>query len=134
MAKIAVLHWLIARSIFLVEIEIFDFDGKALGRSISACGFSSMAVVLSLFISGVVILALLANGSREFESGMPLASSCSMAITAAYHTDPGDEDARLSPLEYGVVASEEPAIDGEYEHACFSSKEVTLLFDGLLCN
>ncbi|KAH0371675.1 hypothetical protein KCU65_g1827, partial [Aureobasidium melanogenum] len=134
MTTMAVLHWLVARSIFLVEIEMFDYDGIAISQWVSACGFSSMAIVLSLFVSGIIILALLANGARKLESGMPLASSCSLAITAACHTGPGDEDARLLPLKYGVVIAEESSSDSEYEHACFSSKEVTPLVEGHLYN
>lgn len=130
MASMTVLHWLVARSIFLVEISVFDYDGNPLPIKVSACGFSAMAIVLSLFASGVVILALLASTARKLESGMPLASSCSLAITAACHTSPGDEDASLLPLKYGVVIAEEPERESDLEHTCFSSKEVTPLVDG----
>jgi hypothetical protein len=130
MATMAVLHWLVARSIFLVEINVFDYDGNPMAEKVSACGYSSMAIVLSLFVSGAIILALLANGARKLEPGTPLASSCSMAITAACHTSPGDEDAALLPLKYGVVVAEEPSNESDCEHACFSSKEVTPLVDG----
>ncbi|KAH0296743.1 hypothetical protein KCU71_g13779, partial [Aureobasidium melanogenum] len=128
------LHWLVARSIFLVEIEVSDYDGNALAKRISTCGFSSMAIVLSLFVSGIIILALLASGTRKLEPGIPLASSCSLAITAACHTGPGDEDARLMPLKYGVVIAEKSDSNNEYEHACFSSKEVMPLVEGHLYN
>jgi hypothetical protein len=130
MATMAVLHWLVARSIFLVEVNVFDYDGNPMAEKVSACGYSSMAIVLSLFVSGVIILALLANGVRKLEPGMPLASSCSLAITAACHTPAGDEDAALLPLKYGVVIAEEPDSEINCEHACFSSKEATPLVDG----
>jgi hypothetical protein len=130
MAAMAVLHWLVARSIFLVEINVFDYDGDAMAEKVSACGYSSMAIVLSLLVSGAVILSLLANGARKLEPSMPLASSCSLAITAACHTSPGDEDAALLPLKYGVVIAEEPGNESDCEHACFSSNEVTPLVDG----
>jgi hypothetical protein len=130
MATMAALHWLVARSIFLVEINVFDYDGNPIAEKVSACGYSAMAIVLSLFVSGAIILALLANGVRKLEPGMPLASSCSLAITAACHTPPGDEDAALLPLNYGVVIAEEPDNESNCEHACFSSKEVTPLVDG----
>jgi hypothetical protein len=130
MAMMACLHWLVARSIFLVEINVFDYDGNALAKKVSACGYSSMAIVLSLVVSGAVILALLASAARKLEPGMPLASSCSLAITAACHTSHGDEDAALLPLKYGVVIAEEPDGESGCEHACFSSKEVTPLVDG----
>lgn len=130
MIAMIVLHWLVARSIFLVEISVFDYDGNPLNLKISACGFSAMAIVLSLFVSGVIIVALLASAARKLEPGMPLASSCSLAITAACHTSPGDGDAALLQLKYGVVIAEEPEGESDREHACFSSKEVTPLVDG----
>ena len=130
MVSMTVLHWLVARSIFLVDIGVFDYDGNALSKTISACGFSAMAIVLSLFVSGMIILALLASAARKLESGMPLASSCSLAITAACHTPPGDEDAALLPLKYGVVIADGPESESDGEHACFSSKEVSPLVDG----
>jgi len=130
MATMTVLHWLVARSIFLVEISVFDYDGNPLNLKISACGFSAMAIVLSLFVSGVIISALLASAARKLEPGMPLASSCSLAITAACHTSPDDEDAALLPVKYGAVIAEEPESESDRKHACFSSKEVTPLVDG----
>lgn len=126
MTAMAVLHWLVARSIFLVEIKVFDYDGNALSQKISACGYSAMAIILSLLVSGIIILGLLASGGRKLDPGMPLASSCSLAITAGCHTGPGNEDTRLLPLKYGVVISEESVGDSECEHACFSSKDSTL--------
>jgi hypothetical protein len=130
MATMTVLHWLIARSIFVVEVSVFDYDGNALAKKISTCGYSPMAIVLSLFVSGVIVVTVLACGARKLEPGMPLASSCSLAITAACHTSPGDKDAALLPLKYGVVVVEEPNNESDYEHACFSSKEATPLVDG----
>jgi hypothetical protein len=64
MGTMAVLHWLVARSIFLVEINVFDYDANPMAEKVSACGYSSMAIVLALFVSGAIILALLAIGAR----------------------------------------------------------------------
>ena len=130
MATMTVLHWLVARSIFLVDISVINYDGDQLISRISGCGFSAMAIVLSLFVSGAIILALLASSARRLDSSMPLASSCSLTITAACHTSPGDENAALLPVKYGVVIADEPESESGCEHACFSSKEVTPLVDG----
>ncbi|THX04654.1 hypothetical protein D6D18_03211 [Aureobasidium pullulans] len=132
MTAMAVLHWLVARSIFLVEVNPYDYDGVVLIDKISACGYSTMAIVLSLMVSGVIILALLAVGARRLEPDMPLASSCSLAIAAACHTLWREEDAELLPLKYGVVIREDSNCEDGWEHACFSSKEVTPLVDGRL--
>ncbi|THY03327.1 hypothetical protein D6D03_04508 [Aureobasidium pullulans] len=122
----------VARSIFLVEVNPYDYDGVVLIDKISACGYSTMAIVLSLMVSGVIILALLAVGARRLEPDMPLASSCSLAIAAACHTLGREEDAELLPLKYGVVTGEDSNCEDGWEHACFSSKEVTPLVDGQL--
>lgn len=133
MTSMAVLHWLVARSIFLVQINVYDYDSDALVDKISTCGFSSMAIVFTLVVGGVLILGLLASGCRKLDPGMPLASSCSLAIAAACHPPVEEQDAALLPLKYGVVDEGQSEDGGRgCGHACFSSQEVTPLVDGEL--
>lgn len=151
LTAMATLHWLVARSIFLVQINIYDTTslldyssrdklsdserngdstGAVLYKKVSACGYSSMAILLAVVVGGIIILALVANGFRKLDPGMPLASSCSLAITAACHPSSTEENPALLPLKYGVLPNEQIEGDGEkWEHACFSSEEVTPLVD-----
>lgn len=50
---------------------------------------------------------------------MPLASTCSAAISAACHPSPDDIDAAVLPVQWGVVSTK----DG-IGHCSFSSKLV----------
>lgn len=141
MTSIGALHWLIARSIFLVSIMEYDNTGKEKDSSSNTCGYSSMSIVFALIVGGIMIVALVVNGCRRLDPGMPVASSCSVAISAACHLPIGQEDAALRPIMYGVVEDTEQGIGTEYfghsiiedqghGHPCFSSADVTPLLAG----
>ncbi|KAF2162621.1 hypothetical protein M409DRAFT_26863 [Zasmidium cellare ATCC 36951] len=142
------LHWLVSRSIFLVRITIYDNEGlRVPTRDINACGFSPLAILLAFCLSTLMIAALVGIGRfRSFEAGMPVASACSVAMSAAVHFPEGQsEDAALLPLMYGVVPgfSRNGARQDEdgwrrqwnptfprTEHVSFSSREVKELENG----
>ena len=77
-----------------------------------------------------MIVALWSSGwFGKYNGQIPIASSCSAAISAACHrSSSDDEDAALMGLIWGVVGKE----DGEISHACFSSGEVRPLETGRL--
>lgn len=135
MFAMGTLHWLIARSIFLVEIVSYDIDGSLLPQdyTINRCGYSGMAILLALVVGGLMILALILHGCRKLNPGMPIASSCSAAISAACHPPSGEpEDAAFLPLQYGVVDKDRVGeLSDEAEHACFSSQNVVPLLKGV---
>ncbi|MDI1492690.1 MAG: hypothetical protein OHK93_004472 [Ramalina farinacea] len=55
----------------------------------------------------VVLLAGILNGFRPYrKTGMPLASSCSAAISAACHPPPGDDGASKKAVNWGAIADE----------------------------
>ena len=68
----------------------------------------------------------LLNGFRRQE-GMPLAGSCSAAISAACYRPEEDVDAATKPVMWGVVSS-----DKGVGHCCFTSFEVTRPIPGEL--
>ncbi|KAK4494735.1 hypothetical protein PRZ48_014091 [Zasmidium cellare] len=150
MSTMVLLHWLVSRSIFLVRIIVYNTDGlRVPGRDIDACGFSPLAILLAFCLSTVMIGSLVGvGGFRRFEAGMPVAGACSVAVAAAVHLGEGEsEDARFSPLMYGIVSRTSSRGSGERaswqqrgpdwdfgrraeEHVSFSSKEVSPLEDG----
>jgi hypothetical protein len=98
MAVSGLLHWLVSQSGFLIDIEGYEWDDQS-GEYTQAmkennglqtphlvtCGFSPMAMVFVILLIAAMVVAIVAAGFRRFRSGMPVASSCSLAISAACH-------------------------------------------------
>ena len=127
MTAMVLLHWLISRSIFLVQLKVFDISGKeALGRGVNACGFSPLALMLALLLSGSMVVVLAAfRRFRRLDSGMPVASSCSIAMSAAAQPSGWEDvDMDLLPLQYGVILDNRVRDKHGRKHVGFSSNEV----------
>ena len=125
----AVLHWLVSQSIFLVKVDVYDPHQKLdLSNSFSSCGYSAYALAITIIIGSAMLLALVANGFRRLDSTMPLAGSCSLAISAACHRPPEDSDAGLFPVQWGAVSHD---TEGEGPgHCCFTSLDVETPIEG----
>ena len=114
MAAMALLHWAVSRSIYLVQIVVRDEKGQYMpflrdgSGSFSACGFNLSALVLALALGGCMVLVLLALGRRRLSPGAPVVGRCSLAISAACHADPAEGELWLKPLMYGII----PALSG----------------------
>ncbi|GME45538.1 hypothetical protein GTA08_BOTSDO04901 [Neofusicoccum parvum] len=122
----ALLHWLASQALFMVSVTILDGDRRP-AREIATCGYSPVAVILATVVGSVVVLAGLVMAARRYPATMPLAGSCSAAISAACHPPSGDECAALLPVQWGVVkeeGGEEVGRDG-VGHVTFTSFEVT---------
>ncbi|KAF2621785.1 hypothetical protein BU25DRAFT_378964, partial [Macroventuria anomochaeta] len=98
MAILATLHWLLSQSIFLVSIETYDVNGLSKDERpkggggedgfneehIATCGYSLLAMICLLVVSGLVVLFALIGGAKVLSSdGMPLVESNSVVIAAA---------------------------------------------------
>lgn len=118
------LHWLVSQSIFLISIDFYDETGKAYeGRSIKTnlktLGYSPIAIVSVIVMATCMVVLIIAFGYIPYRQGMPLAGSCSMAISAACH--PVDEDRpSQEKVQWGVVSASNDGIG----HCSFSSKPV----------
>lgn len=89
MAIFALLHFLVSRSIFLVQVHIYDNTGALNpSRTISSCGVLVGAMVCSIMVGAVMLLPLYALSCRHLPARTSVMSSCSVAISAACH--PGD--------------------------------------------
>jgi len=102
----AVLHWLVSQSIFVVFVQSYGTDGAFNGNpdgdaAIYTCGFSPSAILTTIIVGSVVLCLGIANGFRQYKPGIPLAGSCSAAISAACHPPPGDEGASQKALLWG---------------------------------
>ena len=115
----ATLHWLVSQSLFLVNMTGYKTKGQDSIRTISTIGYSCIAIITVILFGAIMILLEVLNGFRVHR-GMPLAGSCSAAISAACHRPEEDVDAATKPVMWGVVSSENGV-----GHCCFTSFEVS---------
>ena len=68
-----------------------------------------------------MVLGGIVNGFRVYDAGMPLAGSCSAAISAACHPKQQDKDMSVLPVKWGAEKT-----TGPIGHCSFSSFEVDM--------
>ncbi|PYH81230.1 hypothetical protein BO82DRAFT_311044 [Aspergillus uvarum CBS 121591] len=118
----AALHWLLTESFYSVDWNVYNVFGEVdYDASPNGCGFSPMAIFMTIILLGMAMGALLLLGARRFKSLMPLAAHCSAAISAACHPPPGDEGAAFQPVMWGEVSHPESSTHG---HCTFTSQVV----------
>ena len=130
----SLLHWLVSQSIFLARVTVLDPTGvEDTNASISTCGYSNIAIIFIIGFGSILPLIAIAHGFRKYPSGMPLAASCSAAISAACHPPEGDTDAAFKPIQWGVTGKVLETNAGEIVgHCSFTSLEVTAPVEGQL--
>ena len=100
----ALLHWLISQSLFLARLQAYRWDGTRRPEDdITSCAYSARPILVSLCLGFGLLLVGLAMGLRKYSKGVPLAGSCSLAISAACHAPPGDGKVSLKKIKWGVV-------------------------------
>lgn len=103
----SILHWLVSQSIFLARLNTIDSAGVEIsGADISTCGYSPMAMIFVIILGSIIVLLGICFGFRKSRGGMPLAGSCSAAISAACHPPEADVNASLKRVMWGVVAED----------------------------
>ncbi|KXX81510.1 hypothetical protein MMYC01_202482 [Madurella mycetomatis] len=129
------LHWLISQSIFLVFIEVYQnpvdesLENRDTEMTHTMCGWSPPGLISVIIIGGFMIIFLVATGCQRLSSEtMPVAGSCSAAISAACHQVSYDEHAWKEPLQWGAVHFE----GDEMGHCSFSNSEVEPLREGVV--
>lgn len=89
----AIMHWLVSRSLSLARITTFFINGKVyVDSSFSTCGYSPVALFVTILVGICLVLGLLGIGFRKFDAEMPLVSSNSRAISVACHVLSKDRD------------------------------------------
>jgi hypothetical protein len=98
-------HWILSQSLFLVAIDVFDLRGTFNpSHSILTCGFSCIALIFLIGIGWLVFITGVGMGFRRYRGGMPLAGSCSSALSAACHPPEDEPDVALVPVKWGVTS------------------------------
>lgn len=122
-----ILHWLVSQSIFLVSVDVWDWQGKySRLRSAHLCGFSPTAILLVVLLGFAMGVVLVGCGCRRYKGAMPLAGSCSLAMSAACHPERqfvvAEQRGLMSTqkIQWGVISVTEDGIG----HCAFSSEEV----------
>lgn len=111
-----VMHWFISQSIFLARI--LEFKGGTLTNySITTTGYSPIAILFAVILGLLMLLTVSGMGLRRYSGHMPLAGSCSAAISAACHTQEWGV-AEMSVM-WGVTG-----VNGGVGHCAFSGAEV----------
>jgi hypothetical protein len=133
------LHWLVSQSIFLIAIDFYDTFGKPGTDNIylptqldyKTLGYSPLAITSVIVLGGLMVINIVASGCLPYKRGMPLAWSCSMAISAACHptarVDDGDSIFERK-LKWGVVST---GVD-RLRHCAFSAGDVGAIVKGRL--
>lgn len=99
----AILHWIISQSIFLVRlVAYYDEQKDPDTPDISTIGFSLPPILTAMIIGFIMLALLIGLGFRKLGS-MPVAGSCSAAISAACHRPEEDVDAAFLPVQWGAV-------------------------------
>ncbi|VUC38177.1 unnamed protein product [Clonostachys rosea] len=126
------MHWLISQSIFLSQInewytyQFKDFkttDASQWKSPNITAGYSPVAIAATCLIIAVIFSAAVVLGMRPLKGSIPVAGSCSLAISAACHTPEGTSE--LLPLRWGVVTAAN-SDHGGIGHCSFSNYQVEL--------
>lgn len=105
------LHWLVSQSFFLAVVAEYDWDGTLIDpTSIATCGYSLLPMLIVVGIGVGLIVALVwlgwlcrLDGTGELSGMMPLAGSCSAAISAACHGALSEQSAEARLLVWGAL-------------------------------
>lgn len=125
MASMAVLHWLVSRSVTFFKIRIYDHSGILQpGRTLEMIGHSQFAGGLALVL-GLLLWFILIYTSffKKLDNRVPVVSSCSIAIAAACN-HAGLDGAAMLRLKYGVIKQEHDQDPTEKAQVGFSSRRV----------
>lgn len=88
-----ILHWLLSQTFFLVRIDFFDLHPLGHQNIVStesrcACGLSALCLMVFIGVALLLLAAIGAIGLSKMPTRMPIAASCSLAISAACHHPP----------------------------------------------
>jgi hypothetical protein len=128
MVTAGTLHWLVSQSIFLVNVEAYlliDYEERhhEANSDYMTCGYSPVAMISVIITGFLMVLAAIISGFVRLPSGMPVAGSCSVAISAACHpeSERNGESAALLKVQWGSVSSNVR----DFGHCSFTDGEVS---------
>jgi hypothetical protein len=106
LTSMALLHWLISRGVYLVNVRVYDVSGtEVLDRARYSRGMNPLPLLLAFLLGTAMWFALFILMGKRLGTGMPIIGTCSAAISAACHPLTYDGDATKA-LTYGVLSEE----------------------------
>lgn len=129
-ASSTALHWLLSQSVFIIQTVQYQTPNSRRVPELDSAivGYSLMPMILSLTLVSLMVIVIVLMGCLKKYDGqpypMPLASTCSAAISAACHAHPDDKDAHLLPLTWGFVANFKGSTSGQFSFT--TAKDVEL--------
>ncbi|KAL3476439.1 hypothetical protein BJX99DRAFT_227714 [Aspergillus californicus] len=128
------LHWLISQSLFYFEFAPYDLHDIPQEHE-SSLGYSPIAILSSILLGSLMVLLLIGVSLWKLPSRMPLAGSCSLAISAACHPPRGEnvQTVTLGPVGWGETSEwpeglPDDASESELNergHCSFTAKKTT---------
>lgn len=123
------LHWLVSQSIFLAVVANYNEIGTLIDPvEIASCGFSPLVMICVLVVGVLLIVGTYLIGRQKYDPSMPLAGSCSAAVSAACHRPDWDVDASLNAVQWGVIPGS--GDESGVAHCCFTSGVIEPVQDG----
>lgn len=131
MAVFILMHWLLSQTAFVVRVNQFNWTGgrdpgwTTSGYSIIpslfcefalACTNDALLITFTAISLGILIMAawVLIACCRTYpvSPGIPLVSTCSLAISANCHKPSTDNEAHISPVSWGIYEEEDNGVTG----------------------
>jgi len=124
------LHFFISQSIFLARVQYFDENGEIdVNDSFAYVGFSPIAILISVCIGAVLIMAQILHSFRPLDNHMPIHGNSSVVISAMCHpsngtvgNEEGEEELSSRPVMWGAVV--QPKDEDEVGHCSFTADVV----------
>lgn len=86
------LHWLASQAVFFARVDMFNHWQRISPFSVSQVGYSIMGIICFFVVSFLIFGYAVWIGVSKLDNRMPLAATCSGALSAACH--PGDPSLR----------------------------------------
>jgi len=117
------MQWLASQTIFFARLDLLSHWLKPTEFSISQVGYSLLGMICFVAVSLVVFLFGAVLSCKNISNRMPLAATCSAAISAACHPKSPDLKHFEKKIHWGVERRENTSPPDELERCTFTSLE-----------
>ncbi|KAG9229348.1 hypothetical protein BJ875DRAFT_500010 [Amylocarpus encephaloides] len=115
------LHYLASQTVFFARVDILDHWLETTEWSISQVGYSILGLILFFSISLVILCYAFGVSIQKMPNRMPLAATCSAALSAACHPRDAGENHHEKEVHWGVEVVKGWEGYEEYERCTFTS-------------